>query len=98
MDIIFFKELGLSPPAYNLGVGSGTHGQQTAKIIEKVEEVFLERKPAIVVVQGDTNSAVAAALAATKLQIPVAHIEAGLRSYDRTMPEEVNRVLIDHMS
>lgn len=98
MSRIFFDELGLQQPAYQLNVGSGSHGKQTAGMLEKLEEIFIQEKPAMIVVYGDTNSTLAAALAAAKLHIPVAHIEAGLRSYNRTMPEEVNRVLTDHVS
>ena len=98
MSRVFFDELGLQQPAYQLNVGSGLHGKQTAGMLEKLEEIFIKEKPSMVVVYGDTNSTLAAALAAAKLHIPIAHIEAGLRSYNRRMPEEVNRVLTDHMS
>jgi len=98
MSRVFFDELGLQQPAYQLHVGSGSHGKQTAGMLEKLEEIFLQEKPSMVVVYGDTNSTLAASLAAAKLHIPIAHIEAGLRSYNRTMPEEVNRVLTDHIS
>lgn len=98
MSEIFFDELGLPRPDLFLGVGSDTHARQTARIMTELEAFFLEVRPALVVVAGDVNSTLAASLAASKLNIPIAHIEAGLRSFDRTMPEEVNRVLTDHVS
>ena len=98
MDSIFFKELHLPAPHYNLGVGSGLHSNQTGNILIKMEPILLAEKPDVVLVQGDTNTVLAGALAASKLDIKVGHIEAGLRSYDRTMPEETNRILTDHMS
>jgi UDP-N-acetylglucosamine 2-epimerase (non-hydrolysing) len=98
MSQAFFQELGIPEPDVHLGVGSGTHGKQTAGILSGMEDVLLERRPDMVMVVGDVNSTVAAGLAAAKLQIPVAHLEAGLRSRDRRMPEELNRLLTDQLS
>lgn len=95
---VFLTQLELPKPDYFLGIGSGTHAEQTARAMTGVEQVLLERRPALVVVPGDVNSTLAAALAAVKLQIPVAHLEAGLRSFDPSMPEEHNRRLTDHVS
>lgn len=98
MSDIFFEQLKMKQPDYDLMVGSGTHAEQTAKIMIKIEKVFMENKPDLVMVFGDVNSTIASALAASKLHIKIAHVEAGLRSFDRTMPEEINRVLTDQIS
>ena len=98
MSQIFLEELGVGEPDYLLNVGSGSHAQQTAAVMERLEPVLLEAEPHVVVVPGDVNSTLAAALAAAKLLIPIAHVEAGLRSFDRTMPEEINRLVADQLS
>ena len=98
LDQVFFEQLELPPPRYNLEVGSGSHAEETAKMLVGIEKALLEEKPDIVLVEGDTNSVFAAAIAAVKLHIKVGHVEAGLRSYDRSMPEEINRILTDHCS
>lgn len=98
MSKIFFDELGIKAPDYHLGVGSGLHGAQTALILEQTEKVFLDKRPDAVIVYGDTNSTLGGALAAAKLHIPVVHVESGLRSYNKNMPEEINRVITDHVA
>ncbi len=98
LDSIFFKELGLPEANYSLGVGSGTDAEQTSKMLVLIERTLLKTEPDVVLVEGDTNSVFAGAFAATKLHVDVGHVEAGLRSYDKLMPEEINRVLTDHIS
>ncbi len=98
MDRVFFDELELPGAQYNLDVGSGSHAEQTAKILQGIEPILTTEQPDVVLVQGDTNTVMAGALAAVKLHIPVGHVEAGLRSFDRSMPEEINRIIADHIS
>jgi UDP-GlcNAc3NAcA epimerase len=98
MSELFFRHLDIARPSVNLGIGSGNHGRQTGRMLEQIESVLLANGPSMLIVYGDTNSTLAGALAAAKLQIPIAHVEAGLRSFDQCVPEEVNRVLTDHVS
>jgi len=98
MDRIFFEQLELPQPRYNLKVGSGTHAEETGKMMIGIEKVLVEEKPGIVLVEGDTNTVLAGALASVKIGVPVGHVEAGLRSFDESMPEEINRKIVDHIS
>ena len=98
MSQVFFDELGIPKPNYNLKIGSLSHGRQTGRMIEKIEEVLLKEAPDYMVVYGDTNSTLAAAISASKILVPIVHIEAGLRSFNKRMPEEINRIMCDHAS
>ncbi|MCC6690058.1 MAG: UDP-N-acetylglucosamine 2-epimerase, partial [Bacteroidia bacterium] len=98
MSRVFFDELQIPLPQYNLNIGSGTHAQQTSAMINGIEEVLLKEKPGYIVLYGDTNSTLAGSIAASKIAVPIVHIEAGLRSYNKNMPEEINRILCDHVS
>ena len=98
MSAVFFDELGIPEPVYHLGIHGGRHGEMTGRMLPALEDIMLEERPLVVIVYGDSNTTLAAALAAAKLNFPVAHVEAGLRSFNREMPEEVNRVVTDHLS
>ena len=98
MSEVFFRELAIPPPRHHLDIHGGPHGQMTGRMLEAIERVVMTEPPDLVLVYGDTNSTLAGALCAAKLHIPVAHVEAGLRSFNRRMPEEINRIMTDHVS
>ena len=98
MSEMFFKELNIPDPKYNLGISNSLHGSMTAKMMEEIEKIIISEKPDWLLVYGDTNSTLAGSLAAVKLHIPVIHVESGLRSFNKLMPEEINRILSDHVS
>src|SRR5581483_6132266 len=98
MDALFFRELGLRAANYSLAVGSASHGEQTARMLSRLEPILLAERPDMVLVHGDTNTTLSGGLCAAKLGIPLAHMEAGCRSFNRAMPEELNRIVVDHLA
>ena len=98
MSDIFFRDLGIQKPKYNIGINQGSHGEMTGRMLVEIEKILLNENPNAVIIFGDTNSTLAGALAASKLHIPIAHIEAGIRSFNKKMPEEVNRIVADSVS